>query len=29
MFAMFAELLGYRVGVCLTIEDAFDWLGAQ
>ena len=29
MFAMFAELLGYRVGVCLTMEDAFDWLGAQ
>jgi hypothetical protein len=29
MFAMFAELAGYRVGVCLTMEDAFDWLGEQ
>jgi hypothetical protein len=29
MFAMFAELVGYRVGVCLTMEDAFDWLGEQ
>lgn len=28
MFAMFAEIFGYRVGVCLTMEDAFNWLGA-
>ena len=26
MFAMFAEIFGYRVGVCLTIDDAFEWL---
>ena len=29
MFAMFAELLGIRVGVCLTLEDGFEWLAEQ
>jgi hypothetical protein len=29
MFAMFADLVGFRVGVCLTMEDAFAWLGEQ
>ena len=29
MFAMFAELVGYRVGVCLTMREGFDWLGEQ